>query len=437
MSYILIVDDEADILDMLELIIQTSTDVLIKKASSGNQALEVIQSFGHPILIVSDYKMPDGDGVFLLKSLKAKQIASPFLVCSGNPIDQLTEIFPGCTDFILKPNIMKPLKEYLQKNFKITPQVQDYVMVPLGFLRRLGFVRFDLYVRLNQEKYIKVFNAGDSLDNSDCDHIENRFLNKLFLLRSDANNLVVEFEQFLSSKSLSDPGNDASAPLVFDALQVVTHFCKFTGWSPQSVALANTTVNGTLSYVKKNKDWLKILKFGDGDDFYSTHISQLSLLCCVVAHNIGWHSEITQQKLVMAALMHDHFVDNAYYSDLDILNNLNQSSKDNKAYFQHPLKAAELARSLKGLPSDIDHIILEHHERPDGSGFPRGLSSSRISSLSALFIICESMVIYFHGKTMSQKLLDDFWHEHPQFLTKEPFKKIYLSIHNGAAHAGN
>lgn len=34
---------------------------------------------------------------------------------------------------------------------------------------------------------------------------------------------------------------------------------------------------------------------------------------------------------------------------------------------------------------DLDRILIEHHEKPDGTGYPKGLKGSQISPLGLLF----------------------------------------------------
>lgn len=435
-NYILIVDDEEDILDMLEMIVSSTINARIEKASSGNRALEAIAINGEPCLIISDYKMPDGDGFYLFEQLKKNNCKSPFIVCSGNPSDQLASLFPDSVLVIQKPNIMRPLKQYLQTNFSRNNHQNEHVTVPIGLLRRLGFVKFDIFIQLNESKYVKVFCAGDALDKEDCDRVETKFLNKLFMLKQDVVEVVREFEVFLSSRLLATQG-ELKQMIVPDVLKTTSLLCKAIGWNSECIALAMKTVEITSRYLESKRDLYFLLECKDDDYQYSHHVAQLSLLCCVVAHNIGWHSEVTQQKLVIASMLHDHYVDPQKYDDIELLRIGNREPKHDKDYFQHPIKAAELARTLKGLPSDIDHILLEHHERPDGSGFPRGLSSSRISSLSALFIICEALFLYFQDKDLTPESLESFFMAHADFSSREPFKKIITSIKTGATSARN
>ncbi|MDD4976047.1 MAG: hypothetical protein PHY93_16955, partial [Bacteriovorax sp.] len=39
------------------------------------------------------------------------------------------------------------------------------------------------------------------------------------------------------------------------------------------------------------------------------------------------------------------------------------------------------------IPPDIDRILLEQHEMPDGNGFPRKLNANQLGPLSCVFIL--------------------------------------------------
>ena len=59
-----------------------------------------------------------------------------------------------------------------------------------------------------------------------------------------------------------------------------------------------------------------------------------------------------------------------------------------------PEEADKLVREVGDIPADIDSIILQHHERPDGSGFPHGIDATKISPLGALFILAHDLLVY-------------------------------------------
>jgi HD-GYP domain-containing protein (c-di-GMP phosphodiesterase class II) len=56
----------------------------------------------------------------------------------------------------------------------------------------------------------------------------------------------------------------------------------------------------------------------------------------------------------------------------------------------HVLYSVELVRAAQGLPAGVDEIILQHHERQDGSGYPRGLKADEISIDGAIAAVVDS-----------------------------------------------
>jgi GAF domain-containing protein len=56
---------------------------------------------------------------------------------------------------------------------------------------------------------------------------------------------------------------------------------------------------------------------------------------------------------------------------------------------EHPIVGAALVAD-SALGADIAHIVLCHHERPDGTGYPHGLSGDAIPMISRIIHVCEA-----------------------------------------------
>ena len=70
--------------------------------------------------------------------------------------------------------------------------------------------------------------------------------------------------------------------------------------------------------------------------------------------------------------------------------------------------------------------MLQHHERPDGSGYPRGLNATQISPLGALFIIAEDLV---HEALEGEGVtVDSFFTKKAPLYSRGQFKKIRLGF---------
>ena len=82
---------------------------------------------------------------------------------------------------------------------------------------------------------------------------------------------------------------------------------------------------------------------------------------------------------------------------------------------------------MKGTPNDLESIILTHHERPNGKGFPHSLTSSQLGALPSLFIVAHDLANYLWIREKSASIKEfvdlfkkEYLHDH--------FKKINLQL---------
>jgi hypothetical protein len=68
------------------------------------------------------------------------------------------------------------------------------------------------------------------------------------------------------------------------------------------------------------------------------------------------------------------------FQDLGLWDSDGEIEKDGDAYLQHPEKSLKLVKQkLVGLSAKAQELILSHHERYDGQGFPRGIKGDEVS----------------------------------------------------------
>ena len=107
-----------------------------------------------------------------------------------------------------------------------------------------------------------------------------------------------------------------------------------------------------------------------------------------------WNSEATYHKLMLASFMHDINLSNNEMAACETVEEavaIASSEEELTAFKKHPLKVADLVRQMSDIPADVDSIIMQHHELPNGDGFPRGLTSAYIAPLSGIFIVAHHM----------------------------------------------
>lgn len=68
---------------------------------------------------------------------------------------------------------------------------------------------------------------------------------------------------------------------------------------------------------------------------------------------------------------------------------------------QHPILGAALSAQSKEIPPSVGRIILDHHERIDGSGYPRGMAGSDLSVYSQLVALTDSYDDMLSGRNQA------------------------------------
>jgi putative nucleotidyltransferase with HDIG domain len=110
------------------------------------------------------------------------------------------------------------------------------------------------------------------------------------------------------------------------------------------------------------------------DPYTAGHQERVANLACVIANRMGMQ-EKQVKGLHMAAHIHDI---GKIHIPSDILNKPGQLSDIEFALIKtHPTVGYEILKPIE-FPWPVAEIIYEHHEKIDGSGYPRGLPGNEI-----------------------------------------------------------
>ena len=106
---LLLVDDEQDLLDMVQLILQTEGYTHLKTAGTVREALAAVRAW-KPDLALLDVMLPDGDGFSLLEQMRAESdIPVLFLTARGEDEDKFRGLGLGADDYMVKPFLPREL----------------------------------------------------------------------------------------------------------------------------------------------------------------------------------------------------------------------------------------------------------------------------------------------------------------------------------------
>jgi hypothetical protein len=124
------------------------------------------------------------------------------------------------------------------------------------------------------------------------------------------------------------------------------------------------------------------------------HSVLMALLCAhLVSESGGSRAEVGDAAA--AGLLHDlgmlHIAPDLLDSDERL------SGDELKPVWAHPLTSSMLVDRFAEYSKDVVRAVVEHHERLDGSGYPRGLAGEAISPLGRVVALAEVVTAMFDG----------------------------------------
>ncbi|MGE4262921.1 MAG: HD-GYP domain-containing protein [Desulfovibrio sp.] len=131
---------------------------------------------------------------------------------------------------------------------------------------------------------------------------------------------------------------------------------------------------------------ITLFKLRGFDEYTYTHSINVSLLAILLGKHLGLDKPALL-KLGLAGMYHD--VGKARIPETI----LNKPGKLTEAEFQvmkgHPLEGYKLMAGQKDLDPEILRAVVEHHERADGTGYPRALTGEAIGRFSRIVAVVD------------------------------------------------
>lgn len=289
----------------------------------------------------------------------------------------------------------------------------DFCRIQVEILPKVAPLNVDIYIKLSEQKLLKIFRKGDVFDLNDLDrYLNQKKIHFFYIKNSDVgeflDHLALHIELVIKEGNVKLPIARSSAfQTAAGANEALQEIIKSIGPSSHVQELIESNVKLAIKSIgahPKLRDYLNILS-QDKTKYISEHSFMVGQIACVIASMMEWNSDATFTKLSLAAFFHDLVLRNPELAAIDNLTDLEKYKRqftdaEIKSYKLHPIASAELIQMMKDIPQDVENIVLQHHERPDGTGFPRGLTNSQILPLSAIFIVAHDITQYAitHGK---------------------------------------
>lgn len=362
-----------------------------------------------PALIIADWRLPDGESMELLSDQQDPLLSTPIILMTsfGNEKIAVEALKSGAIDYVVKsPESMLDMPHLAEKAIEQWVGHNDKVRIQKALTEREAQFRLlaenasDMISRLSTEGIILyVSPACESLlgyspeeltgttalnfvDKNDREVVSDHFFGKT---NQDEIN-TVSFRaihkngEYLwletSSRAILDPKTSK-------VIEVQTASRDITERKNAEKELQTAHDNLQEAYERTIEGWVRALDLRDRET--EGHTQRVTELTLKVAKAVGYPDE-ELSHIRRGALLHD--MGKMAIPD-EILQKPGPLTEDEwKVMRKHPQHANDMLSAISYLRPALD-IPLYHHERWDGSGYPRGLKGESIPKIARLFAIVD------------------------------------------------
>lgn len=426
------------------------------KAKNCAEATELIEKESQIDLVIADLQSPDFE--VLGKVLRAKQGSIPCVICSNKPQaaapnlagikvvgfakspDTLQEVSIAL-DCFFNEALKKAESSELDSEGESIKSDQDmdfdFCRIEPTLLAKVSPLKANIFIRLSAKHYVRIFSKDDHFESIDIKRfVEKKKIMHLYLKNTETSEFLNKFKSQVDEAVATAEKDPKKSEKISETVHETIHeMISRVGFTPQIQELTKSIVMitvKTMAATPRLRDYLQRLQ-ATPDKYISAHSLLLSKVSCAIASGVDWRSVTTFHKLCFAALLHDIMLSNHKLAMINTLSELEERKSEFTAqevseYKFHPLRASEVSQKIPEIAPDVDTIIAQHHEQPDGSGFPRGLTHLRIAPLAALFIVSHDLVhnLILQGNGFN---LSTFIAEREKFYTAGNFAKVFKSIY--------
>jgi putative nucleotidyltransferase with HDIG domain len=177
-------------------------------------------------------------------------------------------------------------------------------------------------------------------------------------------------------------------------------------------AEAREAVENIMDSITRNREALLCLtQLKNRDEYTSIHSMNVSILCIAFARHLGLKEEQIR-AIGVGALLHDL---GKMRVPIEILNKPGRLTPEEFEIMKgHVILGAEFLKNTPGISARSFRVLMEHHERYKGGGYPQGLREDQISVVGQL-----AAIVDVYDAITSDRVYHNHLHPH------EAIKRMY------------
>lgn len=252
-----------------------------------------------------------------------------------------------------------------------------------------SFAGIEVHVEVNG-KFIKMNYANDHFIEI-LRKLQQRDVEEVCIYQEDCQKVLAVIQNTMSSKSFYDPKTTDEQRMenAEHSVEVVKNLINQLGVDKQTVEILKSVNQKTMNMLSESASifmFVKQFKKNCSEEFLRSVLT--GYLTSLVIDKFPWKSVPVKEKAALASMLCDITLSKEDFQALKD-HEKNGTPLDDRIR-NHPLEVSKILALKKDvIPSETITIIEQHHELPDGKGFPSRLELHRFNQLSSIFIVCQ------------------------------------------------
>ncbi len=294
----------------------------------------------------------------------------------------------------------------------------------LRFGREVGF---DIYIRLSDDKTIKISHAEDY--RQVLPKYKEKGIQYVYVVKEQYTQYLEGLKSSLTNKFYNPsttPQNQIE--LLSESYKAVRQSLVQFGMNEVALSVAEELSRKSLDVISKSANIYQFfLDFKKNCDEQLMKKMMVSYTTTLMISNFDWQTAAIKEKAALSCILSDIILNAEELAELEAKKDTPDQLSE-KVY-NHPLTISKMLQEGGNIVSKETAIMVEqHHEKPDGIGFPRKLRHTTITLLSAIQIVAEDFIENLMATNFDHRLHDEILRK---FLTRyyqANFRKAAMSL---------
>ncbi len=228
--------------------------------------------------------------------------------------------------------------------------------------------------------------------------LQQKEVNEVYINQADAKRILDQAQQTMSAQTFYDPAtvNSERVENLSAAYDVVKSVIGQIGADAESLKLVKTINARAMSVMNESPSifaFIKNFRKNCSDEFLLAVLT--NYIMALVIDRFPWKSDQVKEKGALASFMCDMLLSKEDFATIRKWEE--EGGELEERLKKHPSETADnLKKNRNLIPSETITIIEQHHELPNGKGFPFGITATRFNQLSTIFIVSQQFSHLLH-----------------------------------------